>query len=128
MRIAQEALAREVITFLHGSEEYEKAKKISKALFTDEIKTLDAKTLKVNFKDVPSFVINEDINIIDLLVNNKICSSKRESREFLSANSISLNGEKITDENLIVTKQIAIDNTFVIIRRGKKKYYMGIFK
>lgn len=128
LRIAQEALAREVITFLHGSEEYEKAKKISKALFTDEIKTLDAKTLKVNFKDVPSFVINEDINIIDLLVNNKICSSKREARELLNGNAISINNDKITDENYLVTKHNAIDKEVVIIKKGKKKYFLGLYK
>ncbi len=128
LRIAQEALAREVITFLHGSEEYEKAKKISKALFTDEIKTLDAKTLKDNFKDVPSFVINEDINIIDLLVNNKICSSKREARELVNGNAISINNDKITDENYLVTKYNAIDKEVVIIKKGKKKYFLGLYK
>lgn len=128
LRIAQEALAREVITFLHGSEEYEKAKKISKALFTDEIKTLDAKTLKDNFKDVPSFVINSDINIIDLLVNNKICSSKREARELVNGNAISINNDKITDENYLVTKDNAIDKEVVIIKKGKKKYFLGLYK
>ena len=128
LRIAQEALAREVITFLHGSEEYEKAKKISKALFTDEIKTLDAKTLKDNFKDVPSFVINEDINIIDLLVNNKICSSKREARELVNGNAISINNDKINDENYLVTKHNAIDKEVVIIKKGKKKYFLGLYK
>ncbi len=128
LRIAQEALAREVITFLHGSEEYEKAKKISKALFTDEIKTLDAKTLKDNFKDVPSFVINSDINIIDLLVNNKICSSKREARELVNGNAISINNDKITDENYLVTKHNAIDKEVVIIKKGKKKYFLGLYK
>lgn len=128
LRIAQEALAREVITFLHGSEEYEKAKKISKVLFTDEIKTLDAKTLKDNFKDVPSFVINSDINIIDLLVNNKICSSKREARELVNGNAISINNDKITDENYLVTKNNAIDKEVVIIKKGKKKYFLGLYK
>ena len=128
LRIAQETLAREVITFLHGSEEYEKAKKISKALFTDEIKTLDAKTLKDNFKDVPSFVINSDINIIDLLVNNKICSSKREARELVNGNAISINNDKITDENYLVTKNNAIDKEVVIIKKGKKKYFLGLYK
>ena len=128
LRIGQKTLAREIITDLHGSEEYEKAIKLSEALFSGNISDLTASEIEAGFKDVPHFDISADLNIVDFLVNNKICSSKREAREFLSANSISLNGEKITDENLIVTKQIAIDNTFVIIRRGKKKYYMGIFK
>lgn len=128
LRMAQKALAREVITFLHGKEEYEKAEKISKALFTDEIKTLDAKTLKENFKDVPFFDIASDINIVDLLVDNNICTSKREAREMVLGNAISINNEKITDLEYLVTKNNAIDNEVVIIKKGKKKYYLGIYK
>ena len=62
-----------------------------------------------------------------MLVNNKITSSKREAREFLNAGSITLNGEKVTDENMMINKQIAIGGEAVIVRKGKKKYYFGKF-
>ncbi len=127
-RIAQYSLAREVITFLHGEEEYNKALKISKDLFSGNIKDLTLDEIKDGFKDVPSFDITENMTLIDLLVNNNIASSKREAREFISAGSITINGEKETDETKIIDSSYAIGGEVVVIRRGKKKYYLGIFK
>ena len=127
-RIAQYSLAREVIAFLHGEEEYNKALKISKDLFSGDIKDLTLDEIKDGFKDVPSFDITENMTLIDLLVNNNIASSKREAREFISAGSISINGEKETEENRIIDSSYAIGGEVVVIRRGKKKYYLGIFK
>lgn len=127
-RIAQYTLAREVITFLHGGEEYNKALKISKDLFSGNIKDLTLDEIKDGFKDVPSFDITENMTLIDLLVNNNIASSKREAREFISAGSISINGEKETEETKTIDSSYAIGGEVVVIRRGKKKYYLGIFK
>ena len=127
-RVAQNALAREVITFLHGEDEYNKALKISRDLFSGNIKDLTIDEIRDGFKDVPSFSITEDLTLIDLLVNNGIASSKREAREFINAGSITINGEKVTDESVIIDKTYAIENEVVVIRRGKKKYYLGIIK
>ncbi len=127
-RKAQNALAREVITFLHGEDEYNKALKISRDLFSGNIKDLTIDEIRDGFKDVPSFSITEDLTLIDLLVNNSIASSKREAREFINAGSITINGEKVTDESVIIDKTYAIENEVVVIRRGKKKYYLGIIK
>lgn len=127
LRVAHKALAREIITFLHGEEEYNRAVKISEALFSGNINNLSLEELKIGFKDVPHFDIKENINILDLLVNNSICSSKREAREFLNSGAISINEQKITDENFIVTKEIAIENEIIVVRRGKKKNYIGMF-
>lgn len=127
-RIAQYSLAREVITFLHGEEEYNKALKISKDLFSGNIKDLTLDEIKDGFKDVPSFDITENMTLIDLLVNNNIASSKREAREFISAGSISINGEKETEETKTIDSSYAIGGEVIVIRRGKKKYYLGIFK
>ena len=127
-RVAQNALAREVIIFLHGEDEYNKALKISRDLFSGNIKDLTIDEIRDGFKDVPSFSITGDFALIDLLVNNKIASSKREAREFINAGSITINGEKVTDESAIIDKNYAIENEVVVIRRGKKKYYLGIFK
>ena len=124
LRLAHKKLAEEVITFLHGKEEYEKALKISEILFTGEIKKLDSKLIEIVFKDVPNYEINEDKNIIDLLVELSICSSKREAREFVTTGSITINGDKINDLEFIIDKGIAIDNKFIVIRKGKKKYYL----
>ena len=128
LREAHKALAREVITFLHSKEDYEKAVKISECLFGGNVKELDVNDIMVGFKDVPHFTLNEEINIVDMLVNNNICSSKREAREFINSGSITINDEKVLDENMIVNKETAIENKLLVIRRGKKKYYLGIFE
>ena len=126
LREAHKALAREVITFLHGEEEYNKAVRISESLFKGDIKSLSLEEINEGFKDVPNFELKEEA-LIDMLVNNSIANSKREAREFLKAGSITLNGEKVTDENMMITPEIAIGGKAIIVRKGKKKYYFGKF-
>ena len=128
LRIAQTTLAREIITDLHGKEEFLSAEKISKALFKGDIKELNSKQIEEGFAKVPHFEISEVMNIVDLLVNSKITSSKREAREFLKNNAISVNGEKVNDENIVIDKDMSIENKYVVIRRGKKNYYLGEIK
>lgn len=128
LRIGQKALAESIITFLHGKEEYERAVKISEALFSGDIKSLSLKELEEGFKGVPSSELNEEGNIVDVLVENNIASSKREAREFITNGSINVNGEKITDLEFNITKEIALEGQLVVIRRGKKKYTLLQFK
>jgi len=125
LREAHKALAREVITDLHGSEEYDSAVKISECLFSGKVNELNSDELESAFKGVPSFNITLDEKIIDILVNNNIASSRREAREFLTNNSITVNGEKINDENTIITKDMLLNDKYLIIRKGKKKYFIG---
>ena len=127
-RLAQKILAKEVITFLHGEEEFDKALKLSEVLFTGKVKELSKEEIELVLKNMPHYEINEEMNILDLLVNTGICSSKREGREFISAGSIIINEEKITDETKIITKDLAIDNDTLVVRRGKKKYFIVKFK
>ncbi|MEG1647729.1 MAG: tyrosine--tRNA ligase [Bacilli bacterium] len=128
LREAHKILAREIITDLHGFEEYNKAVKISENLFNGNIKKLKLNEIITGLKDIPNFEFVLNTCLINLLVNNDILSSKREAREFLNSNSISLNGEIVTDENMIITSSLLIENKILIIRKGKKKYYMGIKK
>ena len=128
LRIAQKALTKEFITDLHGSEEYEKALKMSEVLFSGNVSDLSADEIELCFKGVPNFEITEEITLIDMLVSNNIVSSRREAREFLNSNAISLNGNIVTDENMLINSSVAIDNKVIVIRRGKKKYFLGIVK
>ena len=125
LRIAQKALTKEFITDLHGSDEYVSAVKISECLFSGRVNELNSDELESAFKGVPSFNITLDEKIIDILVNNNIASSKREAREFLTNNSITVNGEKINDENTIISKELLLNDKYLIIRKGKKKYFIG---
>ena len=74
------------------------------------------------------FYISDELMLEELLVSGNICSSKREAREFINSGSITINDEKILDENIIVNKELAIENQLLVVRRGKKKYYLGIFE
>ena len=127
-RLAHKALAREIITDLHGEDSYLEAVKISESLFSGDIKNFTSKDVEVAFKGLDPFVINEDLNIVDLLVNSGICSSKREAREFVSNSSITVNGEKVTDLEFVLTKDQCIDSKYVVVRRGKKRYFVGIYQ
>ena len=118
-RIAQKTLAYEVVKDIHSKEDAEHAIKVSEALFTGNVKDLTDKEIEMVFKGMPSIEANED-TIINIMVNNNIASSRREAREFLINNAITLDGEIINDENHIITK----DKKNHIIRRGKKKYYL----
>ena len=126
-RIAQRTLAKEFITDLHGKEEYESAVKISETLFSGDISKLNEKEIEEAFKGVESFELKGEANIVDLLVDHEIVRSKREAREFISNGSISVNGEKITDLEYTVSKDNALYKKFIIVRRGKKKYHIGIY-
>lgn len=126
-RIAQETLAHEVVRDIHGEEEYQKAVEISRALFSGDIKKLPADQIGKIFSKVDHIDIKEAENIVDFLVNGKICSSKREAREFISSGSIYVNGDKVESLEYNVGRENALDNKYIVIRKGKKKYFLGEF-
>ena len=128
LRIAQKELAKQIITDLHGEDSFNRALSISESLFSGDIKSFTSKEVEEAFKGLEPFEISSDLNIVDLLVDGGICSSKREAREFIGNGSITLNGEKITDLEFTVTKDVCIDSKYLVVRRGKKKYYVGIYK
>ena len=100
---------------------------MSEVLFTGNVKSLSSEELEIVLKNMPHYEISEELNIVDLLVNTIICTSKREAREFINAGSITINEEKITDENKVITKEMAIDGSTLVVRRGKKKYFIVKF-
>ena len=124
LRLAQKTLAQCIITDLHGEEEYLKAVKISEALFNENITSLSAKEIEEALKDVAHVEIEEG-NIVDVLTKAGIFKSKREARELISGNALSLNNKKINDLEYIITKKDVIDN-LIVIKKGKKTYYLGI--
>ena len=123
-RLAQKKLAEEILNDLHGAGAYESAVKISEQLFAGNIKEIPVHDLLAGLKDVPPFETNGG-PVMDVLVNAKICSSKREAREFLSNGSLSLNGEQIKATDLVIDANTTIGGKYIVVRRGKKKYYLG---
>ena len=128
LRTAQKTLGHEIVKDIHGLEEANRAVKISEALFSGNVKDLTEKEINDVFKGAPSIEIEGEMTLLDLLVNNNIASSRREAREFLSAGSITINGDKFQDESQMITKDLAIGGHTMIIRRGKKKQFVVKFK
>ncbi len=126
LREAHIALAREIITDIRGEEAFLEAEKISKTLFTGDISNLNGKQIEEAFKGITPTEITEEKNIVDLLVETNAASSKRQAREFLTNNSITINGKKVTDETLKITENEFIEQKYLVIRRGKKKYFLVI--
>lgn len=128
LRKAQKTLARCIIEDLHGKEEADKAEMMSRALFTEEVKNLSSEDILNNFTDMEKFYISDEVMLEELLVNGNVCSSKREARELINGNAISLNNEKVTEPTHMVLKENAIGKKVYLIKKGKKKYYLGIFE
>lgn len=121
-RLAQKTLAKELTTFVHGNEAYQQAIKITNALFNGNIKELSSEEIEMGFNELPSSDGQEKELLLDALIRCKLATSKREAREFVSGGAITVNGEKVTDLEFKLTSKIAIDNRFIVLRRGKKKY------
>lgn len=126
LREAQRALAEELTELVHGREGLKSALNIKRALFDGKIKELTSKEIRYAFKDADTIDIEEDILLIDVLVNSKAASSKREAREFINNGSISINGERCTALDKTLTKEDSLDGETIVIRKGKKSYF--IFK
>ena len=125
LREAQKALAENVTKFIHGEEALNDAIRISKALFSGDLKSLSGKELKEGFKDVPQVTLSsETTNIIEALIETGIASSKRQAREDVNNGAIYINGERQQSVDYEFSNEDKIDNEFTIIRRGKKKYFM----
>lgn len=124
-RIAQKALAYDVVSTIHGEEKALEAVKMSNALFSGDVSSLSEENILELFSDL-KVEVKENILLEDLLLEIKAASSKREAREFIKGNSVSLNGVKVTDNNKIVNYSDALFNKYIIVKRGKKNYYLVV--
>lgn len=97
-REAQTYLAEFVTEYVHGKSGLEKAKMVTQSLFSGDIATLDAETLKSAMAAVPHGEIVDKMGIQDVLVAVGAAKSKREARDFITNGAIMINGHKIIDE------------------------------
>ena len=123
-RLAHKTLAKEVITFIHGENAFIEAEKQANALFNGDISSLTADFLLNEFKDVPTFKINNDKLLLNILVDNNICSSKREAREMITAGAIKINEEKVNSLEKTIDDNDFIEGKVLLLKKGKKNYYL----
>ena len=129
-REAQRRLAEDVTEFVHGKQAVIEAQHITEALFSGEVADLTTAEIEQGFKNMPSMDAAADKqNIIIWLVDETgIEKSRRQAREDVENGAIRINGEKVTDVNADVDPSTAFDGKFVIVRRGKKKYFLARIK
>lgn len=127
-RTAQKVLAYEVTKFVHGQEMADTAVKISEILFTGDLKQLSIEQIELNFKNVKMTEITNNTPLVDGLIECGLATSKREAREFITNNSISINGEKQSDLEYVLSGKDGIGEKYVMLKRGKKKYEFIIIK
>ena len=125
LREAHKTLAKEIITFLHGREEYEKAVKLAENLFQNKFKNMSKEDIIELFGGEDIKTVKSNANIVDFITDMGVVKSKREAREFISNGAISVNGDKIENQDIQITDDMFIDNTYIVVKRGKKNYYIG---
>ncbi|MFO8069950.1 MAG: tyrosine--tRNA ligase [Alkalibacterium sp.] len=125
-RAAQKALAEEMTRFVHGQDALDEALKISQALFSGDIQDLTAKQIESTFKDVPSSEAPAgEHNLVEFLVDiTKIEPSRRQAREDIKNGAIRIKGVQVKDVDHVVTDDDSFEGRFVIVRKGKKKYFL----
>lgn len=116
IRNAKKLMAFEVTKLVHGEAEALKIKAASEAIFANKGKTEATATIKLS-----SRIFEAGINIIDLLIKSELFTSKSEARRMIEQSGISINDQKITDINQVITKADFIDNEMVI-QKGKKTF------
>ncbi len=125
-RYAQQFLAREITTMVHGAQVAETAKVVSEVLFGGkDVGELDDEKLEMLKKEAPSCVVHEGESIIDVLVRSSLASSKREARQLLSDKGISLRSETVQEPE----RTLALgdfQNGIAILRRGGRKVFVLI--
>ena len=134
LRVLQKALAKEITILIHSEEDYNIAVEASQILFgkatKDTLSKIDERTFLSVFEGVPKFEIDEKdidggINVIDLLTDYaSVFSSKGELRRLIKGGGVSLNKEKILSQDLIIQKDIFINDKYILIQKGKKNYYL----
>lgn len=125
-RAAQKALAAEMTRFVHSQEALDEVLKISEALFSGDVQELTADQIAMSFKEVPSVETPAgEWNIVEFLVDvTGIENSRRQARESIENGAIYLKGERIQDLDYTITAKDSYDERFILVRRGRRRYFM----
>ena len=135
-RVLQRRLAEEVTTMVHSKEDLETAIEASNILFgkstKEALEKLDERTFLDVFDGVPQFEIGKDQlgqPAIELLTAAApVFPSKGEMRKMVQGGGVSLNKEKLTDQNRPITSEDLIDGKYLLAQKGKKNYFLLIVK
>ena len=122
LREAHKALAKEVITFIHGEEAYNDALRTAESLFSGAGDDANMPTSEISEENLT----NNEINIMDLLVLVNLLPSKGEARRLIQQGGLLVNNEKVTNIGLMISKEQLTEG--IKIKKGKKVYHKVIIK
>jgi tyrosyl-tRNA synthetase len=127
LRHAHRELARNMTRLIHGDSELGKVEAASLALFSGDVRGLDQKMLAEVFADVPhsqhsKAQLESGVDLVELLPQTSLATSKREAREFLASGAVSVNGEKVNGETRLTTSHLLHGRT-ILLKRGKKNWH-----
>ena len=138
LRPLQKRLAKEVTIMVHSEEDYNAAVEASNILFgnatSDTLKKIDEETLISVFEGVPQFEISRDelsagIKAVDLCTEKAaVFTSKGEMRKLVQSGGVSINKEKLADQDTTINTESLLNDKYLLIQRGKKNYYLLIAK
>ncbi len=128
LRYGQKKLAEIVITKIHGQEAYKQCLKIANALFKNKFDQLTLEELDLCFKQFISFPMSNEMKLYDFLIENKIIESKRMYKELIASNSLFVNQTKVENLEFILTMKNSYFDKYTIVKKGKKNYYIIIWR
>ena len=118
----KDILAYELTALVHGNEEADKAREVSKSLFSGGGDDANMPTT-----EIPASEISDDgITIVDLMMKCGLCASKGDARRLIQQGGVLANGEKVADPNMKFTADSLSEG--VKIRKGKKVFHKAIVK
>lgn len=129
-RAAQRELAREVTRLVHGDDALVTAEKITEALFSGDVTQLSEVELVEALQEMPTTVLvyQGGISLIDLLIMANTAPSKRQARQDIESGAVYINGERQSVVDTLITQEQLLHDKYVVLRRGKKNYYLVRFE
>ena len=126
-REAQKKLAEELTRMVHGEEGLAKAERITETFFHGDIMSLSAEEIREGLADAVKTPVEDGSSLIDGLLKAGICKSKGDARRLLQQGSVSVNGNKVTSLDAVLSRSEAVEGEFSIVKKGKKNYYLFTF-
>ena len=138
LRLLQKSLAEEMTTMVHSISDLEFAQKAAEILFSnsaiDTLKSLNEKQLLEVMDGVPQVLASKEVllgsgvDLISFLAENNIYSSKGEARKALQANAVSINKEKVLQQDFKIDARHLLNEKYILVQKGKSNYTLAIFQ
>ena len=124
-REAQRVLAREVTAIVHGRQAVDDAERVTRAFFEEGVATLSGADWNDLAKDAPSTMVRTaETPLVDSLVGAGLAASKSRARDLITAGSVSVNDQRVTDPKFVIQRSGAFQGKYTVIRKGKERHIL----